>query len=627
MLTQLTNAYEAAIQEQAKQRNQSITPFARKVSESIFTAGLLAMEDSYHDVAQYRVVSAPTGSGKSSYAQAFIKAYIEVVPRSSVLYLVETRRQADDIYREMSDLVGENKVAIWTAAHDQEISPESAMLEFGFVPARHFSVDELAEYPVVIVTHGFYTGRRSAKASIYQGKIRRLTFIDERLEGVSIFDVDTGLIKTVRDRLAQEDTSIPEHVARLTELHDYVESIWRSASSKSMFDILPQIESTDLNWFASANAYKFIASSDEQVRQVFGFGRALATGFAFLARYDNYGDGARFVGYDMNMPLTPGTIILDATADIDGLSLIAKNRDSVRVPQVDFRNLTITHIDPEPLNVGGKRRKRLKVSEVAKRADLARPYADWILDTIKQHTQPGEKILAIAHKAFLDHEYLPARSDFADAFDLEGRLVCFIHWGMGIGSNRWKNASAVFLFGEFHKPRRAMVATGLGWREEQATQGSLAPYQGWKRKDGPLFTLQEGDLCRWMKQMAMRGNARNIDANGVCGVQRLYVTGEHDRLIRHKDRMFPGATVILNEPGKRLQRGGREALIALLFQSKEDSITVPELKQAIGIDFQSNKKRYLDSPEVREAMDQNGWDFMPGAGGRGNVGRFIRISS
>jgi hypothetical protein len=50
------------------------------------------------------------------------------------------------------------------------------------------------------------------------------------------------------------------------------------------------------------------------VRNVFGFGRTLAKGFAFLSRYDEYGKGARFVGYEMNMPLRPGTILLDATA-------------------------------------------------------------------------------------------------------------------------------------------------------------------------------------------------------------------------------------------------------------------------------------------------------------------------
>jgi hypothetical protein len=88
--------------------------------------------------------------------------------------------------------------------------------------------------------------------------------------------------------------------------------------------------------------------------------------------------------------------------------------------------------------------------------------------------------------------------------------------------------------------------------------------------------------------------------------------------------MFPGATVTFAEPERRLQYGGREALVALLYQVREDVLTVPEIRQATGIDLQRNKKRYLAMPEVAEAMNQNGWDFMPGAGGRGNVGRFIR---
>ncbi|MGY3235645.1 hypothetical protein ACVWZ4_003815 [Bradyrhizobium sp. USDA 4472] len=392
-----------------------------------------------------------------------------------------------------------------------------------------------------------------------------------------------------------------------------------------MFDILPHTEATDLAWFASARANEYVKSRDERMKQVFGFARALANGFAFLARYDAYGNGARFVGYDMNLPLTPGTIILDATADIDGLSLIAKHRSPVVVPQVDFRQLTITHIDPEPLIIAGKR-KKLKISDVAKRADQARPYAQWILDTAKQHTRPGEQILITTHKALLDHEYLPSNCDFSQPYDLEGRQVCFIHWGVGIGSNRWKDATAVFLFGEFHKPRRTMVAAGLGWREQQATESSLAPYQCWNRKDGPLLTLQEGDLCRWLKQMAMRGNARKIDADGVCGAQRLYVTGEFDRLIRHKDRMFPGATVIMDEPGLRLQRGGTEALVALLYGTQADIITVPEVKEATGVDLQHNRMRFFAKPAVKEAIKQGHWDFMPGAG-RGRVGCFIRTPS
>src|SRR4051812_14711614 len=112
MNIELQNAYQAAIQQQAQQRNQAVTPFARKVADSIFTACFLAMEDRNQDVAQYRVVSAPTGSGKSSYAQAFIQAYVDTVPDCSVLYLVETIRQAEDIYRDLTRLVGEDRVGV-----------------------------------------------------------------------------------------------------------------------------------------------------------------------------------------------------------------------------------------------------------------------------------------------------------------------------------------------------------------------------------------------------------------------------------------------------------------------------------------------------------------------------------
>ena len=121
MIAELKNAYEAALQVQANQRNQKLTPFARRVSESICTAGLFALEDSSQNLAQYRVVSAPTGSGKSSYAQAFIKAYVETIPDATVLYLVETIRQAEDIYRDITRLIGIDKVAIWTAAYDEHI--------------------------------------------------------------------------------------------------------------------------------------------------------------------------------------------------------------------------------------------------------------------------------------------------------------------------------------------------------------------------------------------------------------------------------------------------------------------------------------------------------------------------
>ncbi|MBR0907391.1 DEAD/DEAH box helicase family protein [Bradyrhizobium liaoningense] len=620
MLKKLEDAYEAAIQEQARLRNRKVTNFDREISVSIFTAGLLAYEDSELGVAQYRVVSAPTGSGKSSYAQAFAKALIQAHPEGSVLFLVETIQQAEDTYRDMSALIGRANVAVWTSAHDRRSSPDTIRHQHGFVPERRFSVDDLAKYPVVIATHRFYMGSRASKATEYRGKPRKLTFVDEKPADVSIFDIDTGLIKTVRDRLAEKHTSNLKHVAQLTMLHDHLEAVWQTASGKASFDEILEAGNIDLTWFNSEQANDYIASSDDQVQSVFAFGRALAKGFAFLSRYDEYGKGARFVGYEMNMPLRPGTVLLDATADIDGISLLVSNRKPVRVPPVDFSNLTIIHIEPDVP-------KGYTISKIIKEAKRARPYAEWIMGTIRQNSSSGENVLAVVHKGMLDHEYLPNdHRAFSDPLDLEGRNVCFIHWGSGIGSNRWKSATAVFLFGEFHVPKRAMVGTALGLKEEQATSATLALFQTPNPRNRELKGIREGHLLRWLKQIAMRGNARNIDANGVCGEQRLYVTAEFDRLIEHKDRVFPRAKLLSQRKPETRKDGGVKGLLSLLYSTDALEITTVELASLTRISFQKNKSRYLSNPLIKKAMKDTGFTFVAGKG-RGNPGRFVRNTS
>ncbi len=617
MLTKLTHAYEAAIKDQARLRNREITKFDREVAQSILTAGLLALEDNDRDIAQYRVVSAPTGSGKSSYAQAFARAVIEAHPEGSVLFLVDTIQQAEDTYREMSALVGQANVAVWTNAHDKRTAAAAIERQHGYVPQHRFSVDDLENYPVAIATHKFYMGSRASKATVFQGKRRRITFIDEKAADVSIFDVDTGLIKTVRDRLAERHTANLEHVRQLTVLHDHLEAVWQSAPGKAAFDEIPEPTKVDLSWFATDQANNYIASSDDQLRNVFGFGRALAKGFAFLSRYDEFGKGARFVGYEMNMPLTAGTILLDATADIDGVSLIVNNRKPVRVPQVNYSNLTITHIEPQVA-------KGKTVSEVVKQAKYARPYSQWIIETIRQNSQPGEKVLAVAHKALFDHEYLPdGHREFTSPLDLEGREVCLIHWGTGIGSNRWKGATVVFLFGEFHIPKRAMVGTTLGLQGQRATAAILSPFQSPNPRGTALKALREGGLCRWMKQLAMRGNARNIDADGFCGEQRLYVTGEFERLIAHKDRMFPSATLMSRASGGDGAQKGVKALVSFLYGADASNVTTLELQKLTGVSLQKNKSRYLSNPVVQRAMKDTGFRFEAGLG-RGKPGRFVR---
>ena len=43
--------------------------------------------------------------------------------------------------------------------------------------------------------------------------------------------------------------------------------------------------------------------------------------------------------------------------------------------------------------------------------------------------------------------------------------------------------------------------------------------------------------------MALRGRSREFDENGVCGTQKLVVTGDLTLLMGNLQRIFPGAKV------------------------------------------------------------------------------------
>jgi hypothetical protein len=150
----------------------------------------------------------------------------------------------------------------------------------------------------------------------------------------------------------------------------------------------------------------------------------------------------------MDLPILPGSLLLDATSDIDGVTQIAPWRSPVHSPSVTFGNLTVSYV-PFPENMLAPNEK---VSEIVKKMQRARPYVDWIKQTVVENTEPGEKVLAVVHKSLIENlDLFPDSQSLDDdtAYDLEGRKVAWINWGYGIGSNRWASATAVLLFGEF----------------------------------------------------------------------------------------------------------------------------------------------------------------------------------
>lgn len=629
-LTAITAAFWAAVEKQADLRAKPMSPFSRSVAQSVLDAGMLAYSDRQTATARYQTVSAPTGSGKSSYAWALVAAITEAVPGSSAVFLCETIDQCEDTYRELLKVIPSKDVAVWTSAHDK------AGARFGWgegerVYAATFYAADLQRRRVAVATHATFKGKsRGHLARTYaapDGTVtpRTLIVVDERPREVSIFDVSQGDVLDARDAATQQlgNGSAAEHALDL--LHPYLGAVWATERTTGT-NFRALVEPPDLSWFLSPEATGVFDAKAEgdKLRSVIGFAQSLANGYAFMARFQGKARGGRFVGYRLDLPVLPGTLLLDATSDIDGVSQIAPWRSPVRSPVISFDNLTVTHL-AMPSDIVGPREK---VTEIVKTMRRARPYAEWIKRTVVENTSPGERALVVVHKALIENlDLLPGSASLADgsAYDLKGRKVAVINWGAGIGSNRWKDATSVFLFGEFHVPKRATVGTVLGLLEQPAFgSAQLRKVQSPKTRDRVFMSLHEGHLLRWEKQLAMRGNARNLTDDGVCGEQRLFVTAEFGRFVRWRDRLFPGAAFVTSAPvqAAAVSKGGADAIAAFLLAHDGDEVTGPEIAAATKTRA-ANLARALVCPVVTHALSAGGWKVCPG-GGRGNPTRLVR---
>ena len=144
-----------------------------------------------------------------------------------------------------------------------------------------------------------------------------------------------------------------------------------------------------LEWFTTTNArdYERNRKADiEGLEGVFAFARSLTTTQAFVTR--SGGDTAHFVGYDLRLELCPGMVLLDATADIDGITALCPWRSQVNV-SASYANLSIVHV---PCYTRQRLKKHFQLVK------NRRTYVEWMQDTILAHTEPGQRALVVCKK-------------------------------------------------------------------------------------------------------------------------------------------------------------------------------------------------------------------------------------
>jgi hypothetical protein len=644
----LREAFDAAVREIDTQRERPMltNEFYAGIGKSVFEAGYEALQDFAAAQAgatakpRLHVVSAPAGSGKTSFSVALLAALVRLTASSEgeplgCLFLTDQRERADATYRELERLLP-GKVAVWTSEHDPTRKvPERERKVTD--PAARFTVDQLAQYPVVVTTHAFFKGARGVKAREWlvngRKQPRALTLVDERPNEVIVFETVLSEAERVREYIQADEKNrdtVEPHISTLVRFMQ--DRTHRSSDlEKPTDDTEAWSVSEDLQWFRTETAARYAKEAAARyaqqnggkllpVSQVFGFARSVAEGYAFIARSHGGKGGTRFIGYQSDLVLDHGMVLLDATADIDGVQQVVPHRVLQPTPQARYDNLEIVHVPPPT---------RERLSTFFKHAKNRREYTAWMREVILEQMEPGQRGLVVCKLTLFDNDNIPddlggtARKDEVYVCAVESRALAFTHWGHGIGANTWKDADVVFLFDEFFKPRRVVISDAQALRGHKATEGDLATMKTQNSRAPAVDTLSEGDLLRWSKQMCLRGRARCFDEHGLCGRQKLVCSGDRQRLLRHVHTLYPGAQVTLTKADTGAKQNRADALLALLSDhSLPDVVSTSWVGQQLKKPFREIAD-VVKTASVKAALDALGWRYVSQRGRGGS--RFERI--
>jgi hypothetical protein len=638
---QLRTEFDAAVQEidQVREGSKLTSDFYARIGDSVFEAGHSALGDSCGQLGEpeptkaprrprLHVVSAPVGGGKTSYAVALIAAVVRLQEHSEglpfgCLWVVDQMTKADEMYRELSRLLP-GKVAVWSTDHNLGCKQPTKVKD----PDRaRFAKDDLQNYAVAIVTHAFFGGKGSHKARqvLHHGELRQraLTVIDERPDEVTVYDIEYSAAERVRELVKADEkhaeTAGPHMDALVSFMHP------RTFGAGSLEKPTDEQEAwkaaAELQWFTTPEASAFVRDNRDMphVEPVFGFAKALAQGYAFIARLGAE-QSTHFIGYENKLVMAPGMLLLDATADIDGVRQLCPWRQHSETPQARYDNLSIVHV---PAHTKKRLSNHLKV------AKHRRDYVTWMTSVIREQMQPGQLGLVVCKKTLFDNENIPdwpegdprhretnCREQFC--WDIDGRKLCAVHWGTGIGDNTWMLADVVFLFDEFYLPRRTVIATAQGLQHHKATEGELARMKTLNSTAKKVDTLQEGHLLRWTKQMALRGRGRSYDAQGVCGHQRLVVSGDLTRLLASAERLFPGASITTIKARSGAKQSQALALLGVLSGPRlPETITCKWIGQQMKTPWRNVGKNVMTQEAVLQAIENLGLEYVPGKGRNG----------
>jgi hypothetical protein len=567
-----------------------------------------------------QAVALGTGTGKSTSAYAYLaQAYLKD-PDFSGAFVVSTIEMGIEAQNSIESLSGEDTTTLYSSLHkDKGVDRGRAYEKLGYVPKRLVNKSELKSSRIVIVTHAQLL--RELKYGIdegtlsYLGKSRDVVFIDEHPDLVDVVACTPKDIQGLYDVLVKENHAHP-WLPVLSDLSYRMNKLQQDDGPQYQYAHLMSLEEAEV-FVPEASALLWELTNPElsdglrhiemeRYSNVVEFCRAAGKGCTFYSRGET-----TFFSYRLHFPSTyPGFVLLDATSDLTGLTLLHPKVQAVEVPQVRYDNL-----DTYTMNLPARLRKKRDV--IAKKT-LGQEYAQYLRDYVLSNTKPGAEVLVVVWKDILTQELIGTSDDPKQPLDWEGRRVNTQNWGAGIGLNKYKHKTHVFLFGEYFPLTSANIGVTQAWLQQPLSDNVLRLAVS-RRANGDTYLPRGvyGETCvghvlRWVKQLAMRGTAREIDEYGVCKPMKLFTTMDLALLMSNMGRLFPGAPMPKPANKSNLSRSEtrnkREAFVHLLHNTRDRwCFGADEVEVATGIE---QRRISTEFHEISEAVTSIGWEII-----------------
>jgi hypothetical protein len=616
--------------------------FERATAEALWGAYLRleSLQDAQFSLAfrrdsskAFTAVSAATGSGKTVGTCALI-AHLSPAPCAFVIQTVE---ECDRVFRELDKLLP-GKVAVFTSLHKTNASPKliEEKAKLGFQVARRFSESDFKVAQVVVTTHERW--KREVKdgsdlgVRFCDGNPRDLVVVDEdpSLEEVFVKQPEdvSRLASVLADKVlsgeARDFGFATSHNAAdtLSTIHNRMREVKDNANTVRLYasDLVTADDADTLNLLT----YRDVAGrltglpvdqrteSADALWDTVKFLKAASQGRVFYSR----DCGGAFYAYALKIQPQPRTLILDGTADLNGMYAIGSHVVVSKSDRPNYSPIDLALVNPPREFVG-----KMKPTKLLRARRNAEPFMRWFIPFLVENTTEGEEVLVYAKDALLGFDLHKApeydESGSSDPFYsvLKGRRIHWCNFGRGRGSNRWQHCTAYFRLGDFYL-KKAVLLSRIGSVTGKTYSGSeLSSLSSGRSRDPMLKLAEESHLVVANKQDAARICIRHLSDEGTCKPARLYLVDcDKTLLSKYRERMFPGSSpfrVIECNPktaskSGRTDHSGTDKLVDLLLTHGAAVLTSEEVKSLTGITSE-NINRTLASTKVAPVAASRGW--------------------